>query len=135
MLFFTTAYPQKSSELKVVVEGLRNEKGKLSITLFNGPEGFPEDVDKAMTWQTIELSSEEPVFLFEDLPRGVYAYAILHDENGDGKMNKNLLGMPKEGFAFSNNYEPKIKNPSYKQASFPLKPGKNRHEIKILYFL
>lgn len=125
---------QNKGDLKVRIEGLRNNNGKLSITLFNSPAGFPEDIDRAYKWKTIDLEEQAPVFLFNDLPRGDYAYAILHDEDGNGKMNKNILGIPREGFGFSNNYVPKIKNPSFSDASFSLKEGSTEHEIEIQYF-
>lgn len=125
---------QGRSDLRVEVEGLRNQKGKISITVFNSPEGFPEDIDRAYRWKTLDLSEEKPVFTFEDLPAGEYAYAILHDEDGDGEMKKNLLGIPREGFGFSNNYQPRIKNPSFQDASFSLNGGSKTHQIEIIYF-
>lgn len=136
ILFFNTfsAFSQAQADLRVQVEGLRNQKGTLSITLFNSAEGFPEDVDNAFKWRSIDLNEGKPVFVFEDLPAGEYAYAILHDEDGDGEMKKNLLGIPREGFGFSNNYEPKIKNPSFKDASFFLRGKSVTHEIEIIYF-
>ncbi|MFW5644662.1 MAG: DUF2141 domain-containing protein [Bacteroidota bacterium] len=135
LLFGIPAISQDYSSLRVEVEGLRNNEGKLSITFFNSPEGFPEDIRNAYQWRTLELSEKKPVFLFNDLPAGEYAYAILHDEDGNGEMKKNLLGIPREGFGFSNNYEPKIKNPSFKDASFYLRKGsKAHHKIEILYF-
>ena len=141
ILFFLTIFSytfsansQNPADLRVEVEGLRNQEGKLSITLFNNAEGFPEDIDNAFKWRTVDLREGKPVFVFKDLPAGEYAYAILHDEDGDGEMKKNLLGIPREGFGFSNNYEPKIKNPSFKDASFFLRGTSVTHEINIIYF-
>ncbi len=129
-----SASAQGHSDLRVEIEGLRNQEGKISITLFNSPEGFPEDIDKAYKWKTQDLNEEKPVFTFEGLPAGEYAYAILHDEDGDGEMKKNLLGIPREGFGFSNNYKPRIKNPSFQDASFSLSGGSETHQIEIIYF-
>ena len=128
-------YSQENSDLEIKIEGLRNTKGKLSITIFNNEKGFPDNADKAFRIQTIELAKDPPVFIFKGLPGGKYAYAILHDEDNNNEMNKNMLGIPREGFGFSNNYRPRIKNPSYNDASFELKPGKNSHIIEIVYYL
>jgi len=125
---------QEKAMLEIRVNGLRNSEGKLSITLFNNEAGFPDDADKAVAWQTIDLSMKKPVFYFQDLPPGVYAYAILHDEDNDGEMKKNLFGIPKEGFGFSRNYSPRVKKPSFEDASVRLKEGKNLDIIDIIYF-
>lgn len=137
-LIFSPLYSlaaQERADLEIVVDGLRNSEGHLRITLFDSDNGFPEDTDKAYTIKSIDLSKEKPVFRFDDLKEGDYAYAILHDEDDNGKMKKNLIGIPKEGFGFSQNYRPKVGQPEFEDASVYLSPGKNRHEIEIVYFL
>jgi len=137
LLLFTvlSLSAQERADLEIVVDGLRNSEGHLRITLFDSDNGFPEDTDKAYTSKSIDLSKEKPVFRFENLKKGDYAYAILHDEDDNGKMKKNLIGIPKEGFGFSQNYRPKVGQPEFKDASVYLSPGKNRHVIEIVYFL
>lgn len=132
---FGSIFSQEKGDLRIELENLRNLKGTVSIVLFNSPEGFPEEDDKAYKWQSIDLGNDAPVFRFENLPAGEYAYAILHDENEDGKMKKNIVGIPKEGFGFSNNYRPRVKNPSFEDASFQLKKGENRQVIEMVYYL
>ena len=56
---------------------------------------------------------------FEDIPRGTYALAVVHDENMNGKLDTNLLGMPKEGYGFSNDAKALFGAPSFSAASFP----------------
>jgi len=57
---------------------------------------------------------------FLDLPEGEYAIAVYHDANGNGKMDSNLMGIPTEDYAFSNNAVGKMGPPSYDQAKFAL---------------
>jgi uncharacterized protein (DUF2141 family) len=128
-------FAQGKGDIIIEMTELRNLKGKLSIVLFNSSDGFPEDDKKAYKWQIIDLANSEAVFHFKDLPYGEYAYAILHDEDEDGEMNKNILGIPKEGFGFSNNYRPRVKNPSFEDASFQLKTSNVRHVIEMVYYL
>jgi len=56
---------------------------------------------------------------FEDIPPGTYALAIVHDENMNGKLDTNLLGIPKEGYGFSNDAKALLGAPSFSAASFP----------------
>ena len=58
--------------------------------------------------------------VFKDLPEGEYAFAVYHDANANGKMDKNLIGMPTEDFAFSNNAMGKMGPPDYASAKFAM---------------
>jgi uncharacterized protein (DUF2141 family) len=55
------------------------------------------------------------------LPEGVYAIAIFQDLNGNGRLDNNMFGVPKEPFAFSNNVKPKLSAPSFSDCAFELK--------------
>ncbi len=63
------------------------------------------------------------MFDFTGLPTGNYAIAILHDENDDMKMNTNFLGLPKEGYGFSNNVMGAFGPPGYNKANFNYTAG------------
>lgn len=56
---------------------------------------------------------------FEDIPPGTYALAVVHDENMNGKLDTNLLGIPKEGYGFSNDAKALLGAPTFSAASFP----------------
>lgn len=54
---------------------------------------------------------------FENVPPGVYAFAVIHDENSNHKLDKNFIGVPKEGFGFANNPKVNLSAPSFKEGS------------------
>lgn len=56
---------------------------------------------------------------FEDIPPGTYAMAVVHDENMNGKLDTNWLGIPTEGYGFSNNAKAVLSAPPFSDASFP----------------
>lgn len=60
---------------------------------------------------------------FTRLPVGTWAVAVLHDENGVGKMNKNLSGVPSEGYAVSNNVTRPFSAPRWSESTFELVAG------------
>lgn len=62
----------------------------------------------------------------------MYAVCIYHDENGDDECNKNMFGVPKEGYAFSKNFRPKFSVPDFFDCAFPLKENKTV-TIKLVY--
>ena len=99
------AQSEGSSTLTVQVTGARNTKGRIGVLLFESAQGFPNDNSKAVRQQTVDIepSTLSGQAVFKNLPHGTFAVAVLHDENGNGKMDKNLMGIPKEGYGASNN--------------------------------
>jgi uncharacterized protein (DUF2141 family) len=107
--------------LVVEIAGLRTAAGKASVSLFDGVEGFPQDTTAVFKSATVQLTHREDVAVrFENLGYGDYAIAVLHDENGNGVMDTGFLGIPSEGFGFSNNPRPGFGAPSFETCQFRL---------------
>jgi uncharacterized protein (DUF2141 family) len=107
-----------AQELKMRITGIKQGKGDILIAVFSGEDGFPSDTKKA-----IELLRATPVggkaeLVLKTLAAGRYAISLFQDTNGDGILNTNLLGIPKEGYGVSNNAFNTFSAPSYKDASF-----------------
>lgn len=114
---------------------LRNEAGLINVALFNSPDGFPGDPDKAVRSGCFPITGLPLVIQFADLPYGQYAATVHHDENMDAKLNCNALGIPKEGIGFSGN--PKIWKgvPPFQRAVFEFTPGNTVMSITMKYLL
>jgi len=140
IIFSALIYSEVSAQntgtgnIEIRITGLRSPNGKISVNLFNKADGFPDDPMKSFGWKTVKIVPDTVVIVFEDLPYGNYAISVLHDENSNGKMEKNFLGIPREGFAFSNNYTPKIKSPSFSDATCALKQKVYIANLKMLYY-
>jgi uncharacterized protein (DUF2141 family) len=80
-----------------------------------------------------DIPGEKMIIRFDSLSFGTYAVAAMHDENGDEKMNFNLLGMPKEGYCFSNNIRPKFRRPTWNEAKFDIKRKTSRIYVEMKY--
>ncbi|MBL7746796.1 MAG: DUF2141 domain-containing protein [Chitinophagaceae bacterium] len=104
--------------IKVSVTNLRNNNGHVLISLFREGSGYPDEPEKAIRKGRVIIKDNKAWIIFTGIPAGSYAVAILHDENDDQKMNKNGLGLPKEGYGFSNNVMGAFGPPSYSRASF-----------------
>ena len=93
-----TAQTKDTTTLTVRVTGARNTKGKIGVTLFQDAQGFPDDTSKAIRQQSVDIdpNTMSARVTFSDLPQGTFAVSVLHDENGNGKMDRNFVGMPKE---------------------------------------
>ena len=108
----------KAAGIKVEVTGFRNENGKLGCSLFKGPEGFPRDGSKVFRHMWAPIQGGRGECFFAGVPAGDYAVSVFHDENNNGKFDMNWMGMPLEGYGFSNNVKPILKAPSFDDCEF-----------------
>ena len=119
--------------LKIVVSGFRNQKGIAQLTLFNAQEGFPDQVKYAYRTKSVPLSADRVEVLFRKLPYGIYAVGALHDENANGMLDKNFIGMPKEGTGASNDARGKMGPPSFQDARFVVNAETLTIHLHIFY--
>lgn len=121
----------QNSPLKITVTNINHTEGKIQLSLYNSEQSF---IKKGMEYKTMirTVKSGTETFTFNDLPKGEYAVALYHDANSDGKCNTNLLGIPKEGYAFSRNFRPKLAAPKFEDAKFKQENGNNL-VIKMIY--
>ena len=116
--------PSTSSEevatgnIKVTINGIENKKGQIVFMLFNSNDGFPSETGKAFKKGIVKTFSTNATFTFEDVPHGSYAIAVFHDEDGNGEIKKNWIGMPKEPVGSSN--LTKMSKPNFKKCKFQL---------------
>jgi len=97
--------------LTVEVEQLRNNNGKLLLELNNENEEVIKGFSEVIT-------DNKSVIVINDLKPGKYAFKFFHDENNDEKLNTNFMGIPKEGYGFSNNASGKFGPPSFEKMIF-----------------
>jgi len=108
----------KATGIKVEVTGMRSDNGKLGCSLFNSPEGFPRDGSKVFRHAWAPIKNGRGKCFFSGVPAGDFAVTVFHDENGNGKFEMNWMGMPLEGYGFSNNIKPHFKAPGFDECKF-----------------
>ena len=109
----------KSGTLTILIDGFNSDKGAARIALCNSIEGYKND-DRAFRREAVRINDRKAEWVFKDLPFGEYAIKVFHDENGNNKLDKNLLGAPEEAYGFSNNARATFGPPDYKKAAFRL---------------
>lgn len=104
--------------LRIHVDGFRNTKGNLGTVVFTSPEGWPENISKAYRTgpAAIEQANHIATAVWSHLPPGNYAVAAIHDENGNAKLDRNMFGIPREGFGFANNPRVVLSAPPFSRA-------------------
>jgi uncharacterized protein (DUF2141 family) len=118
----TTVFAQSPScpGIHIKVLNIRTRDGTVDCALFDSPEGFPRDfLLSAQNVMVIKIRYTEARCDFEAIPPGTYALAVIHDKNSNGKLDTNWLGIPTEGYGFSNDAKAVLGTPSFAAASFP----------------
>lgn len=127
------ARPASAAKLTITVTDLRNHKGQLVFGVFKSADGFPTDSTKAVNWQVKAADADSVVFT-ADLPPGDYGASVLHDENKNGRMDKNFAGVPTEGYGVTNNPKPALRAATFDESRFKLPPEGASLKISIQYF-
>ena len=119
--------------LTVEVKELQNSKGVVQFALYNKDGTIPdEDYKKCCKILKEKIQNGTSKVTFSNLPLGMYAVNILHDENENGEIDKGFI-LPIEGIGFSNFQSIGFSNrPSFSKASFDLNCDK-KIAVKVIY--
>jgi uncharacterized protein (DUF2141 family) len=119
--------------VEVRVEGQRNARGLLRACLTRDPEHFPDCEDDPSAINASVPASDRQ-FRLGPVARGTWALAVFHDENGNGKLDT-VLGVPKEGFAFSRNPPLTFGPPKFDRASLIVGERDVEAPVRLRYLL
>ncbi len=111
----------------VEISEFRNSDGKVIIYLYNSKEEIIKHI-------TADVNDSFCRFTIKNIPRGKYAIKYFQDENEDNQWGKNFIGMPNEGFGYSNNAKKKFSEPDFNDWLFELDESINLN-LKITYLL
>lgn len=115
--------------LIIKITGLHSEKGQVKIAVFNASEKWLGE--QPVYSSTIKVDSQTVTWKLNDVPSGDYGIAVFHDENKNGKMDKNLLGIPMEAYGFSNNMRVTFGPPKWEKSKFVVKGPSTEVSIEV----
>ncbi len=116
------------SPFKLVIKGFKKATGEMRIAMFDSKEKYTKDPVYAVV---IPVEADSLIWKLEDLPHGEYAIAVYHDKNTNGKLDTNLIGVPKEQYGFSNNARGKFGPAKWTQAKFLFKSESSAFTILV----
>lgn len=124
-------FTQQTTSLELVIQNPKSNKGSIQVLIFNSEQGFPSDPKKAFMALTLPITNFSAQKILDNLPPGKYAISVFHDEDGDGQMQKNNLGIPLDRYGFSNNPTLYFGPPSFIKCAVPTKNIRQKIEIKL----
>lgn len=129
MLLITGLVMQAQSTVEVAITNFDSNDGKALIALYNEEAHF---LNKSFMAVTSEIENNEATASFKDVPNGVYAISMFHDEDGDGKMKMTMGMIPAEDYGCSNNAKGFFGPPKWKDAKFEVVDGEvKKVQIKL----
>lgn len=133
LLSLLTAAHDPGSIFEVDISGLRNARGLLQVCITRNPAHFPDcRGDPQALRQTTAASVAH--LRFTGITPGRYAVTLFHDENGNQRMDT-FVGIPREGFGFSNGAIARFGAPRFDSVAIELRSGFTRQSIRLQYLL
>ena len=122
-----------AADLVVRIEGVRSADGNIRVAVHRRAAGvdFPDSAGAVKA--AMRPAAETGDLVFAGLPPGDYAIAAFHDEDRDGDLNTNLLGMPTEGYGFSNDARGMFGPPGFDAAAFTINARDERPAVTVTF--
>jgi len=114
-----------AADLTITVKDIRSTDGSVLIAVYDGDASFMNP-PQAKVRRKVNASKGEVKFVIHDLPAGKYAVSSYHDENNNGTLDTNSLGVPTEGYGFSNDAQGVAGPPKFAQAAFEFDGQKDK---------
>jgi len=117
-----------AASLKVVIEGIEQVKGTLSVTLFASEDQWLKEGIQVLK---IPATEKEQTVIMETMDPGLYAVSVTHDVDDNGILNRGAFGKPEEPYGFSNNARAMFGPAKWKEAVFEVSEGENEIHLTI----
>ena len=123
------------TSVTVTVTNLRNADGVVRACMTRDENRFPRCQDAAQGYRTVAPAGQATVLRFDNVAPGTYAIAILHDENDNGRADRALSMIPREGFGFSRDAPVRMGPPDFEDAAIEIGSSPSRQTIRMRYML
>lgn len=121
-----TTYAQN---MTVTIKNVKGNDGMIRLALYNSADQF---MKKEIQHAEVKAVNGEVTAVFNNIGNGTFAISVMHDANNNKELDSNMLGIPKEGFGFSNDAMGMFGPPDFKKASFEY-DGNNQVVINLKY--
>ena len=100
----------------------------IKVGVFDDEQRF---LESAVFWGDIKVSSQSASYTFHGLSKGHYAVSVYHDENSNGELDANFIGIPSEPYAFSQKPKSKWRLPKFHEVKFDFTQSDQRLKAKL----
>ena len=121
---------QAQSRFELTMSNVKDTTGMIRAALFKDERTF---LKEPFIGKIVKAVKGEVTVVFEQVPDGTYGVSVYHDENKNGELDKNMIGIPREGFAFGNDSMGMFGPPDFKEAGIVLKQETKKMRVTMKY--
>ena len=129
LLAFKIQSPENT--LTLDISNIKDPKGAIYVQVFNATQHFPKPPYAFQTVIKPEGKTKVSVS-FSNVVSGDYAVAVYQDSNNNGKFDRNFIGIPKEPYALSQNFHPKMSAPTFEECKISVGPNKSQFNLELV---
>lgn len=130
----SAATPAAANEVVITVTNLRSTEGVVRACMTTNKKIFPRCIKDPESHRTVVPAGKTVSIRFDGVKPGDYAIALLHDENDNGKADRTLGMIPREGYGFSRDAKVRMGPPKFRDAVFTHGSERQSLTIKMRYF-
>jgi uncharacterized protein (DUF2141 family) len=120
-----------SGVLRINVENVKNDEGVVRVLLYDSEDTFLKTHALEASAPAVEGATQ---IVFMGLEAGKYAAVAFHDDDSNGKIDRNFLGIPVDGFGFSGEAGGKLKRPDHEEAAIDVTQDQiNDESVRLRY--
>jgi len=124
---------EKTSSLTLTFNNLESVTAPVVVGIYGTKNKFPDPKDQMKEYKFKPRGKKILTVKIPNLKFGTYALAIYQDVNSSGKIDKNMIGIPTEPYAFSNNYKPKVRAPNFNDCKFTYDTKNNSISMNMIH--
>lgn len=128
------AAPANVTTVSISISAMRSTKGQVLACLTTRADAFPDCSKDPAAHKLTVPANKGGELDFGAVPPGRYAVSLIHDENGNGKLDTRLM-IPREGYGFSNDAPVRMGPPKFEKAAFAVAEHPVHLAIKMRYLL
>ena len=135
VVLLTGISPASAAELRVVINGVRSDDGRLMVDVYATEEKYRANAGNGNGDYRTDVTARQGsvTAVLTNVPPGRYGATVIHDENANGKLDTNFLGIPREGVGASNNAKGSFGPPSFTDMVFAVSDPDGTITINLDY--
>ena len=121
-----------AADVRVTISPVRSDAGEVLLAVYDSPEQFLKQTRFAAKTPALSRTGSDSVTItLSNVPAGRYALSVFHDRNGNGQLDRNLMGIPQEPLGFSNGATVRMGPPKFADAAFEVGEQNLQLEVKL----
>lgn len=133
-IFLSSFKPKEviAPKFTLIIKNIQSTEATIYVGFYKAENNFPQQGEHAFNKAFTPNKTGEFRVSWEDIETGEYAVAIYQDLDGDEEMKTSMFGYPKEPFAFTQNFKPKMSKPKFEQCKINFSEIENIFEVTLL---